>query len=116
MFGAKGVPQSAQGRMSDFGIVVVENMVKDVRSFASLDDGTYRFDIIPDTDKKGALNVYGIEVNAPPEQQNATFFIAEEPAIEGHLAKAVYWDEREAKRAAEAMNLKCRREKGGMQS
>lgn len=43
------------------------------KSVKALPEGIYKFDIIPDKDTKGASNVYGIEVNAPPERKDSTF-------------------------------------------
>jgi hypothetical protein len=53
------------------------------KSFKSLSKGAYKFETALDAKTKGAINVIGIEIDAVPGTPDATFFVAEEPAIEG---------------------------------
>ena len=101
---SQGKQESAVPR--DFKILNVAT----TKSVESLPEGDYTFHPLPDR-KNGNFNIVGVHVNAPPEQTDSTFFVAEEPAISGHLKKAVFWNERDAENAAEAWSVKCRIEK-----
>jgi len=95
-------PQEGQNPQSLF------NMSPSItRSYDSLPNGDYKFQMVRDAKIKDGINIVGIPVN----QNEEAFFVA----VDGQSQKVVYFDEQQAQKAMEALTVKSRIEKRGKQ-